>query len=105
MAARSRGLWTGSGRPCFAATVISRASLENSLERSLSCRPLRNMMFLYCEWPAMRTPSHPRQLAGAKGTIKADSLHGRMLHEPSPDAHRFDARGQSFRIDLDKDGA
>src|SRR5579864_6382871 len=53
MAARSLGLCTGSGRPCFEATVISRASLEKSLERSLSWRPLRNMMFLYWECPAM----------------------------------------------------
>ena len=32
-AARRRGFMLGSGRPILAATVISRASLENSLER------------------------------------------------------------------------
>src|SRR5260221_6924705 len=53
MAVRRRGLCTGSGRPCLDATVISRASLEKSLERSLSWRPLRNMMFLNWECPAM----------------------------------------------------
>src|SRR4029079_18826633 len=53
MAVRSRGLWAGSGRPDLAATVISRDSLAKSLERSLSCFPLRNMMFLNWLWPAM----------------------------------------------------
>ena len=42
MAARRRGFMAGSGRPILAATVISRASLEKSLERFLSCAPLRN---------------------------------------------------------------
>jgi hypothetical protein len=27
--------------------------LENSLERSLSCRPLRCWIFAHLEWPAM----------------------------------------------------
>ena len=35
--------------------MISRASLANSLERAASWRPLRCMMFLNCEWPAMRS--------------------------------------------------
>src|SRR5437588_9414660 len=70
MAARSRGLCAGSGRPCFAATVISRASLENSLERSLSCRPLRNMMFLYCEWPAMWNLFPCAQIAWAAADVQ-----------------------------------
>src|SRR5262247_1514480 len=52
-ASRSRGFMSGSGRPVLAATVISRASLANILERAASCRPLRCMMFLNCEWPAM----------------------------------------------------
>ena len=52
-AARKRALASGSGRPIFAATVISRLNLENSVERFLSCAPLRYMMFLYFEWPAM----------------------------------------------------
>jgi hypothetical protein len=47
---------SGSGRPIFAATVISRASLENIAERFLSCAPLRCMMFLNLEWPAMAVP-------------------------------------------------
>ena len=39
--------------PILAATVISRASLENSLERTASTLPLRCMMFLNCECPAI----------------------------------------------------
>ncbi len=53
MAARRRAFMFGSGRPILAETVISRASLENSLERTASWRPLRCMMFLNCECPAM----------------------------------------------------
>src|ERR1044072_6534504 len=52
IAARKRGFIAGSGRPILAATVISRDSLPNSLERTASCRPLRCMMFLNWEWPA-----------------------------------------------------
>src|SRR5947209_6984527 len=52
-AARRRGFMFGSGSPVLAATVISRASLPNSLERAASWRPLRCMMFLNCECPAM----------------------------------------------------
>ena len=37
------------GLPILTATVISRASLANSLERAASWRPLRCMMFLNCE--------------------------------------------------------
>ena len=40
IAARRRGLNAGSGMPSLADTVISRASLPNSLERALSCAPL-----------------------------------------------------------------
>ena len=36
----------GSGMPIFAATVISRANLEKSLERIASCLPFLCMMFL-----------------------------------------------------------
>src|SRR5579871_893733 len=53
-AARSRGFMAGSGVPNLAATVISRASLPNSFDFWASCRPLRCMMFLNWEWPAMR---------------------------------------------------
>ena len=52
-AARRRGFMSGSGRPILAATVISRLSLENMPERFLSCAPLRCMMFLNLEWPAI----------------------------------------------------
>src|SRR3990167_4465794 len=52
-AARRRGFMSGSGVPILAATVISRESLENIAERFLSCAPLRCMMFLNLEWPAM----------------------------------------------------
>src|SRR3981189_2720124 len=51
IAARSRGFIAGSGIPSFADTVISRASLPNSLDLTASCRPLRCMMFLNCECP------------------------------------------------------
>ena len=44
---------SGSGMPILAATVISRASLENIFDLTASWRPLRCMMFLNCEWPAM----------------------------------------------------
>ena len=52
-AARRRAFMFGSGRPIFAATVISRLSLLNADDRFLSCAPLRCMMFLYLEWPAI----------------------------------------------------
>src|SRR5262245_38490848 len=58
-AARNRGFMAGSGMPSFAATVISRASLPNSFDLAASCRPLRCMMFLNCEWPAMLFSSRP----------------------------------------------
>ena len=46
MARRSREFAAGSGRPCFAASVMSRENLENSLERIASCLPFLCMMFL-----------------------------------------------------------
>ncbi|MNC99856.1 hypothetical protein D3C83_182830 [compost metagenome] len=55
-AARRRAFMSGSGRPDLAATVISRASLENIAERFLSCAPLRYMMFLNLLWPAILLP-------------------------------------------------
>ena len=54
IAARRRGFMLGSGIPILAATVISRASLENTLDRTASTLPLRCMMFLNCECPAIR---------------------------------------------------
>src|SRR4051812_20949176 len=53
IAARRRAFASGSGRPIFAATVISRLSLEKRAERFLSCAPFRYMMFLYLLWPAI----------------------------------------------------
>src|SRR5687768_1596119 len=53
IAALRRALASGSGSPILAATVISRESLENRLERFLSWAPLRYMMFLNLLWPAM----------------------------------------------------
>src|SRR5205823_1735894 len=53
-AARNRGFMAGSGVPSLAATVISRASLPNSFDFWASCLPLRCMMFLNWEWPAMQ---------------------------------------------------
>ena len=43
----------GSGMPILAATVISRASLEKTLERIASCFPFLCMMFLNWLWPAI----------------------------------------------------
>src|ERR1700683_1574723 len=54
IAARSRAFMLGSGWPILAATVISRASLLNSFDFWASCRPLRCMIFLNWECPAMR---------------------------------------------------
>src|SRR6185437_5873694 len=59
-ARRRRELNAGSGEPGLAATVMSRAGLENTLLRAASLLPLRCMMFLACEWPAMSDPS-PRR--------------------------------------------
>ena len=52
-AERSRGLAAGSGRPVRAAVVNSRISLVKALARFVSCAPLRYMMFLNWEWPAI----------------------------------------------------
>src|ERR1700682_2037382 len=57
IAARNRAFMEGSGWPILAATVISRASLENSFDFWASCRPLRCMMFLNWACPAMRSLS------------------------------------------------
>ena len=53
MAARRRGLAAASGRPWRAETVISRMRRANMRPRLASCAPLRCMIFLNCEWPAM----------------------------------------------------
>src|SRR5215475_4625804 len=76
MAARNRAFMPGSGTPSLAATVISRASLENNLERTASWRPLRCMMFLNWECPAMtsfpasssdKVAARARQGSGQRG--------------------------------------
>src|SRR3954451_23781975 len=64
IAARRRAFIAGSGWPILAATVISRASFENSFDFCASCRPLRCMMFLNWECPAMRVSS--REFRDAK---------------------------------------
>src|SRR6516165_7287234 len=52
-AARSRGFALGSGSPVRAAVVSSRISFVKALARFASCAPLRYMMFLNWEWPAI----------------------------------------------------
>src|SRR6202022_4448158 len=56
IAARSRGLDAGSGNPARAETVISRINFAKARARLASCAPLRCMMFLNCECPAMAAP-------------------------------------------------
>ena len=80
-ARRRRGFMSGSGMPDFAATVSSRESLEKAADRFLSCAPLRCMMFLNLEWPAIcvaypgckgmrRLTTHTRVRATARGSNK-----------------------------------
>src|SRR3990167_7511602 len=52
-ARRRRGLKFTSAMPVLAATVISFASLENSLALALSALPLRCWMLAHLLWPAM----------------------------------------------------
>src|SRR4029079_9580750 len=78
IAARSRAFIEGSGWPILAATVISRASLENSFDFWASCWPLRCMMFLNWECPAMRG-SHRALMDGKRGVI------GRKVHKIKAD--------------------
>ena len=53
-AARRRGLWSGSAMPWRADTVISRMSLPKARAFLAFCALFRCMMFLACEWPAMK---------------------------------------------------
>src|ERR1700754_1274240 len=53
IAARRRGLALGSAAPKRAAVVISRISLVKIFALAASWRPLRCMMFLNWEWPAI----------------------------------------------------
>src|SRR5215213_8525269 len=94
-ARRRRAFMVGSGRPILAATVISRESLENSLDRALSARPLRCMMFLNFECPAMvlkakvvmRSRSFYPTGAVARNPRRRDGLGQRSLrrrtHDPA----------------------
>src|SRR5919112_2008648 len=77
MAARSRGFIAGSGRPILAETVISRASLPNSLDRIASCRPLRCMMFLNWECPAidLRSLQQFRARMSTRGHLAHDGAY------------------------------
>src|SRR2546429_170567 len=73
-AARSRGFMAGSGVPSLAATVISRASLPNSFDFWASCLPLRCMMFLNWEWPAMQVSwIRPEGMGVKRGLIGRQS--------------------------------
>src|SRR5215218_5949069 len=115
IAARSRAFASGSGRPIFAATVISRLSFENRAERFLSCAPFRYMMFLYFEWPAMNSPQsgtlrEPRKkepplllsLAADRCAIGFEHgvllLPGVGLHLPEPHDHAHDLWVISVRL-------
>src|SRR3954466_8128137 len=79
MAARRRGFMFGSGSPILAATVISRASLEKTLERTASTLPLRCMMFLNCECPAIgaSVQSWPRASGASEPRDDDGGLYGR----------------------------
>src|ERR1700750_2613466 len=81
-ARRRRAFILGSGRPDLAATVISRESLENSLERAESARPLRCIMFLNLECPAMVRLGHQEGKSGlllASGPAVRNPCHARGL--------------------------
>src|SRR3984893_15476426 len=75
-AARSRAFMAGSGRPNFAATVISRASLENSLERIASCLPFLCMMFLNWLCPDIPSRLQCGPLRGSKQHVSGLSPRG-----------------------------
>ena len=95
---------SGSGRPIFAATVISRLSFENIAERFLSCAPLRCMMFLNLEWPAIAVP-YARPSAVAIGFEHRVLLLARVrLHSAQANDHAHDlgvvAVGLGLRVDV-----
>src|SRR5262249_48187111 len=108
MAARRRGFIPGSGNPSLAATVISRASLPNSLDLAASCRPLRCMMFLHCECRAMVAPTGVRP-AGGKGAAGANPVKrdaGVIFRrapewKPSPERRPrlFESTAETYRSD------
>src|ERR1044072_5726227 len=96
-AARRRAYMSGSGAPIFAATVISRESLENIAERFLSCAPLRYMMFLYLLCPAIAvTLSHSDRsgepqgrLVGVEQRLGLLAVVGFHLPQADDGAHRL----------------
>src|SRR5881409_741124 len=88
IAARNRAFIEGSGWPILAATVISRASFENSFDFWASCRPLRCMMFLNWECPAMRYLSGiVREMWEARRYRPATGQNQRLIRP----THRIDA--------------
>ena len=72
-----RATFTKSGGH-LAETVISRASFPNSLDFAASCRPLRCMMFLNWEWPAMACSSTVRARAKRKARSAKSWENGLM---------------------------
>src|SRR5579863_304125 len=52
-ASRRRGFISGSGKPIFAATVISLTSFVKTLERLVSTAPLKCLTLLHLLWPDM----------------------------------------------------
>src|SRR4051812_28964485 len=103
IAARSRGFIAGSGRPIFAATVISRDSLPNTFERTASCRPLRCMMFLNWEWPA--TTASEIFGAGYRSATSKNLFPKRRacFRQVPAQSYRGDARRETRRVvDLDR---
>src|SRR6478752_2356455 len=76
VAARRRGLAAGSGEPKRAAVVISRISLVKIFALAASWRPLRCMMFLNWEWPAMALTT---RLSEMKGRLYHFSWHLGLL--------------------------
>src|SRR3954470_8411134 len=72
VAARRRGLAAGSAAPSRAAVVISRISLVKIFALTASWRPLRCMMFLNWEWPAIALTT---RLSEKKGWLYHFSWH------------------------------
>src|SRR3954464_8205686 len=86
-ASRKRGFIDGSGVPVLAETVISRASLENIFDLTASWRPLRCMMFLNCEWPAMaplsvRNIGNGGHIAKSRRNVQKPAKAARCGSEP-----------------------
>src|SRR5690242_20247013 len=80
-AARRRGFAAGSGSPVLAATVSSRMILVKTLARFASCAPLRYMMFLNCERPAMTQDSGTQtfEIVAGKPTILRGSGQDQLI--------------------------